>query len=212
MRVDRLLELMVGESDNTASDALMRLVGGPAAVVFRQRELGAAAIDVSRYEVQMAADWSGVTALPPEALWTRARLDSLFAAVPPKQRQAAARAYESDPRDTATPVAMAELLARFYRGGALSAASTARLRAMMEAASTGPKRLEGRLPAGTVVAHKTGTLGTICNDVGVITLPGGRGHLALAVFLAGSSQPRPRLERAIADLARAAYDHFAARE
>ena len=212
VRVDRLLELMVGESDNTASDALLRLVGGPDSVRARLRALGAADIDVSRYEVEMAADWGGVEALPPAEQWTRARLDSLFAAVPPGRRQAAARAYESDPRDTATPEAMAELLARFYRGGALSAASTARLRELMEGTATGPGRLKGRLPDGTVVAHKTGTMGTICNDVGIVTLPGDRGHLALAVFLKGSSSPRPHLERAIAELARAAYDHFAARE
>jgi len=210
VRVDRLLALAVGESDNTASDALLRSVGGPAAVMRRLRGLGITGIDVSRFEVGLMADWSGVAVLPPEPQWTRERIDSLVAAVPPGRRQAAGRAYETDPRDTATPEAMAQLLAKFHLGGALSPAGTARLRRLMEDTATGSGRIKGRLPAGTVVAHKTGTMGTVCNDVGVVTLPGGRGHLALAVFLKGSAQPRARLEWAIAELARAAYDYFAA--
>jgi beta-lactamase class A len=210
VRVERLLELAVGESDNTACDALMRLVGGPAGVARRLRELGVAGIDVSRYEAQLGADWGGVDALPPEPQWTLARFDSLFAAVPAERRRAAARAYEKDPRDTATPVAMVRLLTLFHQGWALSPASTAALRGWMEQTGTGPMRLKGHLPAGTVVAHKTGTMGTVVNDVGVITLPGGRGHLALAVFLKGSPAPSSRCEWAIAEMARATYDYFAA--
>jgi hypothetical protein len=40
-------------------------------------------------------------------------------------------------------------------------------------------------------------------------LPEGRGHLAVAVLVAGSRKPIPEQERLIARIARAAYDAFA---
>ena len=70
------------------------------------------------------------------------------------------------------------------------------------------------LPAGTVVAHKTGTSGTTdgitaaTNDVGLVTLPDGR-HLAVAVFVADARGDELAREGAIASLARAAWDAWA---
>lgn len=58
---------------------------------------------------------------------------------------------------------------------ALSADSTALLKEIMERCETGETRLKGLLPKGTVIAHKTGTIGGTTNDVGVITLPHNKG-------------------------------------
>jgi beta-lactamase class A len=74
----------------------------------------------------------------------------------------------------------------------LSAESQALLMKLMSEAIPGAKRLKGELPAGTVVAHKTGTGGTqngitsATNDMGIITLPDGR-HLAVAAFVSDSA-------------------------
>ena len=58
---------------------------------------------------------------------------------------------------------------------------------------TGPGRIEGLLPAGTPVAHKTGTIGGVANDVGYVALPDGR-RFAVAIFTSTSTTPphRPR--------------------
>ena len=75
----------------------------------------------------------------------------------------------------------------------------------------GAKRLKGQLPAGTVVAHKTGTGGTrdgitsATNDIGIITLPNGM-HLAVAVFVSDSSADEPTRESVIGRIAKAAWD------
>ncbi len=77
--------------------------------------------------------------------------------------------------------------------------------------ATGQNRIKGRLPEGTPVAHKTGTSGTragqtaATNDIGIVTLPGGR-SLAIAVFVADSAAPQDIREEVIARMARAAYD------
>jgi hypothetical protein len=49
------------------------------------------------------------------------------------------------------------------------------------------------------------------NDVGLITLPGGAGTLAIAVLIAGSTLSTEQQERVIADIGRAAYDAFSAK-
>jgi beta-lactamase class A len=122
--------------------------------------------------------------------------------------------FIADPRDTATPDGAVRLLQRLYSGEALSAASTARLIAILEATSTGPDRIKGLLPAGTVVAHKTGTTGSAgklnagTNDIGVITLPNGAGKLALAVFVKGSTRDLVARERVIAKIANAAFKNL----
>ena len=73
---------------------------------------------------------------------------------------------------------------------------------------TGEARLRGTLPKGTPVADKTGTgeAASSTNDVGLITLPEGKGHLAMAVLISGSKLPAEEQEKLIAELARVAYD------
>ena len=79
----------------------------------------------------------------------------------------------------------------------------------MERARTGgERRLRANLPAGTQVAEKTGTGDDTTNDVGLVTLPEGKGHLAIAVLISGSKLPAESQEKLIAELARAAYDSY----
>ena len=136
----------------------------------------------------MAADTYGVT-LP--ASWGPGELPSLLAA-PPQQRRAAIERYVADPRDSATPEAALALLARVARRDALSPASADFLLRTLEQTTTGPGRIRGLLPKGTVVANKTGSGPTALgyaaatNDVGLVTLPSGR-QIAVAVFVSASA-------------------------
>ena len=81
----------------------------------------------------------------------------------------------------------------------------------MRRCQTGDPRLKGLLPTGTEVAHKTGTALGIVNDVGVITLPNGAGHIAIVVFIKDSESSVADSEYSIAEVARGAYDHFLSR-
>ena len=80
----------------------------------------------------------------------------------------------------------------------------------MARATTGLHRLRAGVPEGTPVGDKTGSgPGTSAtNDVGIITLPDGKGHMAMAVLVSGSKRPVEVQEKLIADLARAAYDAY----
>ena len=114
-------------------------------------------------------------------------------------------------RNWATPKASVALLRAAQEGRGLSATSRELLLQLMTETTTGPRRLKGLLPAGTPVAHKTGTSNTVrgvtaaTNDVGLITLPDGR-HLAIAVFVSDSPATVAMRERVIAKMALAAWE------
>ncbi|MGE8233044.1 MAG: serine hydrolase, partial [Stenotrophomonas sp.] len=116
-------------------------------------------------------------------------------------------AWNEDPRDTSSARAMATLLQKVWRGDVLQPGSTKLLQDIMLDTRTGSARLRGMLPKETPVAHKTGTVGDVINDVGVITLPGGRGHAIVTVFVQSRASSEER-DAAIAQLARAAHDYF----
>lgn len=113
-------------------------------------------------------------------------------------------------RNYAEPAAMVKLLRRLSDNSPLNPENTQRLLTWMTESGTGPHRLKGMLPAGTPVAHKTGTFYTergitaATNDVGLITLPDGR-KLAIAVFISDSPDSESVREELIAHIAAAAY-------
>ena len=108
-----------------------------------------------------------------------------------------------DRRDSATPVAMVNLLQRLDTGNLLRPQSRSYLLDLMARCMTGKNRMKALLPGGTRVEHKTGTLDGLTDDVGFITMPDGR-RLAVAIFARGGTD-RPRT---IAQAARAIYDNF----
>ncbi len=181
-RLDEMLTLMIAQSDNTAVETLYRVGGLPAAMAARFSKWQVEGLRIDRTERQCGRDAA-----------------------------ASMRRFLADPRDTATPDGTVDFLRRAFRGDLLSAASTARLVRMMEATTTGSGRIKGLLPAGTLVAHKTGTTATVkgfngsTNDMGVITLPGG-GQLAVAFYVKGSRRELDVRESVIARMAKAAVD------
>jgi len=153
--VARMLDVMLVDSDNTATDKLIALVGGPASVQKTLDALGVPGISISLDEEGMAA----------------------------AMRQDLA-AFEAGAWNGAAPDAMTVLLARLHRGELLSKAGTERLLDAMRRCRTGERRLRAGVSAGTEVLDKTGTVGSCANDVGIVTLPDGN-HLVIAVFVRG---------------------------
>jgi beta-lactamase class A len=208
LSVRNLLELMLLVSDNTATDLLLREAGGGAAVTERMRKLGIEGIRVDRPTLDLIADYVGLSPVPGESDRDPAKYGELFDSVPQEKSDEAGRIFDEDPRDTATPRAMAALLEKIWKREALSAASSELLLDIMRRCRTGEGRLKGILPKDTEVRHKTGTIGGSLNDVGIITLPDGAGHVIVAAFVKKSDLPDVERERAIAEAARAAHDYF----
>jgi len=206
--VENLMELMLVISDNTAADLMLREAGGPPAVTARMKALGLNSIRVDRSIALLLADWIGIRDVPPEEEWTREMWDKLENAVPDAQHMRARRAQWNDRRDTATPDDMTKLLVHIWKKDLFSAANADVLLGMMERCQTGKQRIKGMLPAGTPVAHKTGSLGGVVDDIGVITLPDNQGHIAISVFTKAFTKPEETAEKAVAEISRTIYDYF----
>ena len=116
-----------------------------------------------------------------------------------------------------TPKAANQVLASFYSNSQklLSQKSHDFIWKIMRETSTGLDQLKGKLPEGTVVAHKTGWSGrnkttgitAAVNDVGVVFLPTGQ-HFFISVFITDSKEDKTTDAKIIAAIAKAAWDYF----
>jgi beta-lactamase class A len=176
--IEELIDFSIARSDNTSTEKLLQLAGGPAKVTERMRSLGFQNLDIHSTISEYV-----------------------------KTRQ--------NP-NTGTADDIANLLVQMHDGKILQPAQLNVLIGSMRRAITGLRRLRGDLPAETVVAHKTGSgekdastqMARATNDVGIISLPSGKGHLAIAVLVSQSKLPDADQENLIAEIARAAYDAY----
>lgn len=114
-----------------------------------------------------------------------------------------------------TSVSALELLRALHDNKILGHKTRAFMNLMLLETATGPNRLKGLLPKGTLVAHKTGTSGThketgmmaAVNDIGFVTLPNGH-QFAIAVFVSNSKEKIDANEKIIAELANLTYNYL----
>ena len=193
-----LIDLMLTRSDNTSADILLGAIGGTRALGSWLQQAGISGQRVDRSIAELLRDHEEKKRI---RVGRGRRRHWITVSVP---RAAPA----GDRRDSSTPEAMAALLAKLRNGELLDRQRTAYLFEIMARCRTGPYRIRGLLPAGTPVAHKTGTMNGITDDVGVIGLPNGH-ELAVAIFETGAGGSHAH-DRKIAQLTRILYDHFGA--
>jgi beta-lactamase class A len=172
--LNRLLQLTVGLSDNTAADILLRLAGGPSVVRQYMTSLHVKGFHLEDGERELHRD------------------------------------VQAQYRNWFEPEGAVQLLRVISHHSPLTAQDTSLLLSWMQPASpTG--RLDGALPKGTVVAHKSGTSDVdngLChafNDIGLVILPDGR-KLAIAVFITDSTADEATRKAVIARIGKAVYD------
>jgi len=187
------LNLMISKSCNACTDALLRVVGGPSAVNRWMRGAGIRDFQLSRDIATLVRD------------------DGEFDP-----------ATVIDNRDSATPKAMARLLAGIYQGKWHSTASRDVIVQAMHNTTTGKNRMPSALPMSANIAHKTGTLNRTASDIGIFQTPDGRA-IAVAIYVTGQSisndheksnkrAARRDRDARIANITRALYSGFASEE
>lgn len=150
-----LLNLMLTRSSNSATDALLKVVGGPRAVSAWVRQTGIKEWSIDRDIATLVRDDGRINP-----------------------------ASVVEDRDSATPEAMVALLTGLYQGKWLSVNSRNFLFDTMGRCITGKRRIPANLPPEAQVAHKTGSLYNTSSDVGIIHTPDGRA-LAVAIYVTG---------------------------
>lgn len=205
----RLMELMLIRSDNGAADMLLHEVGGTEAINAWLKRAGIRGLRMDRTIAKLVYDDRGRTGRPVQFTMPQTPQEVAQSLTLTEDGEVDP-AFVGDARDTSTPTAMIALLAKLHRGVLLSEHSTQYLFDVMARCVTGSHRIKAMLPAGTAVAHKTGTLAGVSDDVGIISLPNGH-RLALAIFAKGMRSVAVR-DRSIAQVARLLYDRFSAPE
>ncbi|MXO65444.1 serine hydrolase [Altericroceibacterium endophyticum] len=161
----QLLNLMLTRSSNSATDALLAVVGGPDAVNAWAKRAGIGEFELTRDIATLVRD------------------DGEFDP-----------AAHIDHRDSATPRAMVQLLTGLYQGRWLSSESRNLLINTMEECRTGKRRIVADMPSSVTVAHKTGSLHNTSSDIGLLTTPDGR-TIAVAIYVTGQGSRLNRERR-----------------
>ena len=207
-----LLTLMMIISDNTATDMTVALLGGCGAVEDNMRALG---LD----DIHFKMDCKDLlkTLFPPEV--AALPLDELKAWSHDNDilRDGLAFSRGAD-NNTSSALAMTELVARLFRGQIVDGALKDELLDILLKQQYN-QRLPRLLPASVQFAHKTGTIGGICNDSGVMTIDDNN-HVVITLFTLWDDEavwddPEAKYQRvfevetAMGKIGRRVYQHYA---
>lgn len=209
LSVRNLINMMMMISDNSATDILLTKVDADN-VNARLRGFGIRDLTVSRTCQELIMDIIGLE-YDQHRESTLDEVLTAFQKLRMTDGEAIAEArknFNLIDKDTSTPRAMNRLLELIFTRKILDEKSCDYIVAVMKKCQTGEGRIKGDLPSGTVVAHKTGTIGETVNDVGVIILPDGLGRVALTVFSKDMKDESTEVENLIAQISRFVYDYF----
>lgn len=192
-----LAVLMMGVSDNTAAEMLTERLGKPRVEAAMQRyglstirmPLGVRAL---LYEL-VDLDWS----VPGQYDEASARLRV--------SAGSGGRAVIPERTDRGSPRELCRLIELVATHAILDAASCVAILDILRR-NKSDSRIPALLPKGTVVAHKTGTIRGVRNDVGLVEAPGG--PYAIAILTRGVESDI-RTDVRIAEISLAVYEAFA---
>ena len=190
LKVRILLEAMIQQSDNTATDMVARRVGienvnrglaamgiegfGPVTTLFDVRRL------VYRYLDPRIADLAPRTMRSIGfARGAKARVLRIaqVLGLPPGSftvgdLDRAYQAYYATGANSASMEAMGQLLEGIVQGNVVTSSASRAMIELLKGTQTGARRITALLPPSTPVAHKTGTQYRRTCDIGIVFLPG----------------------------------------
>lgn len=197
--VDELLHDAVTQSDNTAVDTLLKLLGGGAIATRFLESKGIHGMRIDMGECELSRMLNG---LKPGEQPPAGETDE----VAEQRVQRGFEAVLASKVNTTTLDGAAVFLNKLQSGALVSSSSTNKLLGMMTAQVI-PNRIRGGLPAGFQLADKTGTAGTYddhlgaWNDIGIVTAPDGR-RMIVAVFLSDSPASAKQADAWFAEIGR----------
>lgn len=200
-----LAALLTIVSDNMATDVLLGMLG-KGAVQETVRKLGAESMMIVHSCWELLSLAVGMEPVPySEESWKQLteRLE-MDVDEEPGDENPVMRTDRAN--NLCTPDDMTAILSKLAEGAFISPAVSDTVLDILYRQQLND-RLPARLPAGTKVAHKTGTIASAVNDSGIIDLPGGKGRLIISIFSSGNPTTESG-EAMIARIAETAYQHF----
>lgn len=180
LTIDELLHAAVTQSDNTAVDALIRVLGGGKVVTayLEGKGVHGMRIDMGERDLGRVLD-----DLKPGEQYP----DDISEAEQDRRLRKGFAAVVAGKLNSTTLDAAGAFLRRLQAGDMVSPTSTKRLLDMMTAQVI-PNRIRAGLPAGFQIADKTGTGPstsqhlTAWNDIGIVTAPDGRKKIVVLLL------------------------------
>jgi beta-lactamase class A len=202
MTVRDLTTLMMVISDNTATDMILDLVGKER-VKTTMRELGLERTEIRTSIRDLLFDLVGLKAVEPEDR----TVDLYRDMTKPDKVKELKRGKTSEIDNYTTPREMMFLLEKIYKKEAASGQSCEKMIDIMKNCQTGYNRILKYLPREKVeVAHKTGSLRDVKNDVGIV-FPEEKSPYIICVFTKDQIDSTAG-EEAIAEASKAAYEYM----
>ena len=208
LSLNNLMNLMLIESDNSAADLCIKYAGGTKEVNDMLSESGIEGMSVDRPTYVALAQYLGVKNVSENKDYDDDKVVTELRSLNKEDREKAAEEFMKNTKDNSTPSAMLNLLEKIWNKKILSDESTALMLNAMKKCNTGENRIKGLLPDKTIVYHKTGTIGNVTNDIGIIKLPEDYGNLAVVLFIKNSKKDTKECEEIISQISRYLYDYF----
>lgn len=200
--VKDLAMMMVIVSDNQGTDKILELIGKE---------------KVNKFTASLGLDSMHLEHTIWELLWG-------YADLPPKEKNvenyieldevteadedfSASPIFDMNrPNNVSSPCDMNALLEQLAHKTLISEKASEKMLEILRSQQL-DHRLPYLLPDEAVVANKTGTIGSVMNDVGIVDLPQDKGCFVISVF-SRDNETHMEGEQTIARLSKTAYDHF----
>lgn len=172
--VEDIMLLMIIISDNTATDTLLERLGGPQKVDTTMKRLGFNNLH-TKMTIRQAHWDRGIREEPlidpKEGELYRRKMELIFDSA----------CYTASPKgNSSTPHAMTGLLCKIFNGEVWSKRACDKMMELMYKQQRNT-RIPKKLPRGTFVAHKTGTITGVANDAGIMEIDE-KNHCAITIF------------------------------
>ena len=198
-----LATMMIIVSDNQATDKLLELVGGAAAVEEKMQNIGLGNIHIKHTIWELLSLSAGKSPHPYSVELAEEVIEDLEEGNYDWESIVFQKSTESN---TSTPKDMTSLMEKIAMSDFVSKECSSAIHEILLKQQY-QQRIGGLLPRNTKVANKTGSLGTLFNDTGVVQLPNDKGAFAITVYSVGSSLDY-KGDEPIAGISRIAYEHF----
>lgn len=210
--VRQLIEHMLLNADNTAADALVKLGGGPVKIQAQLAAFDLGGLRIDRTERELQPEAVGLE--PSPAFADPAVFERAMNELDEAKRTLALTRYLRDPRDTASPRAVATLIFKLLSGHLIQPRFVMLILDLMRRTKTGDDRLKGGLLPGWSLAHvgsaarTQGGVTAVFHDAGLATSNKGA-KIAIVLFIENATLPPQELARFHRAAARAVLQAWA---